>query len=625
MEKVTNPTSRIIDIVFKEIKDYESGTLTLGNKTYSQYDTLNTVLTHQNNGFLMPYGDGKADPREFYDIGSSIIATRVVNTDLDTKDFEPYVDNAYHIAKQFLAKCLFRHWLRQTNQGEKINDLMEEGHDIGNLVVRKVNNSNNSAEIFANVLLSNLYVIDQSARTLEDTVVIEKQIMNQTTLRKMKEWKNIDKVVALGNMGKDDDLPSYEAFYRYGELSRANYNYIQKELTDKDYDVSDEDAKEYTNCLIVVVKAKKGKKWENFNNDQQGIVVFAEELKPEVIKISEQLTITKYKPYEEFHLGAYKGRWLREGAREILIPYQNNANNLKNRFNEVLEQASKFVYWSTDQKIATKNVLSSIRTGQVISTEHLAVLNNQFPNLVMFSNEWNANIRDAEKALKAFEVASGEAMPSSTSATAVNVQNVQVGKYYDFIREKFGLFFSSVFKRWAVPTILKKTSTIEKMEIVGDPEYINEYANAIAKGKIIKMLPKIAIEGGMVTQEQFDQIVEIEKQRILKDEKYFLEMEKDFFKDVELYIGFNPTGESFNKQAKVSNGIQLLQFIIDPEARAKLVSELANDLGFKINVKAFTPPDQQQMAGEIPGGTPGGTPGGMPQMEQPESIGGTML
>ncbi|GAB1444162.1 hypothetical protein MASR2M39_30080 [Ignavibacteriales bacterium] len=121
-----NPTNRIIDITFKEIQDFESGTVNLGNKTFSQHQTLNEIITHRNSGFLMPYGDG-IDPREFYDIGSSMISTRVVNTDLDTNHFEVTVDNPNHAGKAFLAKSLFRHFLRQTNHGEKINDLMEEG------------------------------------------------------------------------------------------------------------------------------------------------------------------------------------------------------------------------------------------------------------------------------------------------------------------------------------------------------------------------------------------------------------------------------------------------------------------------------------------------------------------
>lgn len=615
MEKIINPTSRIIDIVFKEIKSYETETISLGNKVFSQYNTLNTIVTHQNKGFLFPYSGEGEDPRDYFDIGSPIIATRVVNTDLDTKDFEPYTDNSNHLGQELLAKPLFKHFLGQTNEGQKLNELIEDGHDTGNIVVRKVNNPNNTAEIYMPVLLTNLYVIDTTARTLEDTVVIEKEIMNQTTLRKMKEWSNLDKVVALGNMNKDDDLPSYEIYYRYGEISKANFNYIQNELTGKEYEPKEGDDNEYIQALIVVAKAKKGKKYNGENNVSQGVVVFCEELIPEVIKVSNKLQITKYKPYEEYHSGAYKGRWLREGAREVLIPYQNNANDIKNRFREVLEQASIFVYWSQDEKIAAKNVLSSIKKGQIINTKHLAVLNNVFPNLALFANEWNGNIRDAEKALKAFEVASGESLPSSTSATAVAVQNQQVGKYYNFIQEGFGFFFSCIYKRWVIPTLLEKTSDQEKLEIIGDPEFLNEYAKALAKGKVLQSLFEIAVNGNFITQEEFDKVVEFEAQLILKQKKKFLEMEKDYFKDVELYIRLNPTGELFNKQARVSNGLQLIQYITDAEARAKMISEIANELGFKISPQAVTPPVQPQNTSPT-SATPNISPD-LPTKEQP--------
>lgn len=587
MEKIINPTSKVLDIIFKEIKEYETGSETLGNKTYSQSQTINTIVTHQNGGFLMPWNGEGIDPRESYDIGSPIIATRVVNTDLDTKDFEPVIDNPDYRSGEYVAKSVFRRFINKTNQGEKINNQIEEGHDIGNLVVRKVNNSNSSGEIYTPVMLTNLYVIDTTARTLEDTVVIEKQVMNQTTLRKMKEWSNIDKVIALGNLSKSEALPSYLAFYRYGEISRADYNYIQKELTGKEYKLNKDDQKEYIQSQIVVVKAKKGKVYDGITNESEGIVVFAEELQPEVIKISEELEIIKYKPYSEFHLGAYKGRWLREGAREVLIPYQNNANSIKNRFNELLEQASLYIYWSKDQKLATKNILSSVRRGQVIGTEHLELLNNTFPNLTLFANEWNSNIRDAERALKAFEVASGENLPSSTSATAVSVQNIQVGKYYDFIREKFGLFFSEVYNRWVIPTLMGKISLAEKIEIIGDPSFIDEYAEMMAKGQINKSLFDIAVNNGSMSKEQYEQLVALKKQEILKDKKQFLDLEKEYLKGAQAYVTFNPTGELFNKQARISNGLLLLQYISnpavmnDPQSR-DIVINIANDLGYKI-------------------------------------------
>ena len=116
------------------------------------------------------------------------------------------------------------------------------------------------------------------------------------------------------------------------------------------------------------------------------------------------------------------------------------------------------IFWSSDEEIAGKNVLSAIKNGQILQAKNLNLLNNVFPNLSLYAEEWNRNISEATKALKAFEAASGETLPSSASATAITVQNEAIGKYYNFKREKFGLFISIVYKRWVFPSLLKDLS-----------------------------------------------------------------------------------------------------------------------------------------------------------------------
>lgn len=600
MEK-DNPTNQFVKVVIKEISDFETTQIPLSTtKDYNQYQTLQVVKTHQNKGFLTVLAAGQEDDREFYDIGTPMIETRVVNIDLDDKDLEPYTDNANFIPQEFLAKSLLKHYLRQTNHGQKINDIEKMFLDEGNIVVRKVSGKNNNGEIYLPVNLANLYVIDQTAKTLEDTTVIEKDIMNQSTLRKMKEWTNIDKVLALSNVSKSAEIPYYEVYYRYGEVSVSDFNSIQFDLTGKKIEDKENDDNEYIQSLVVVVKAKRGEKYNGEEYGSDGIVVFAEKLTPEIIKISSELEITKYKPYEEAHLGKYNDRWMREGDREVLIPYQNRANELGNQIREIMGLASKMIFWSSDTKISGKNVLSAIKNGQILEATNLNLLNNVFPNLSLFSEEWNRNINEAQKALKAFEVASGESLPSSTSATAVSVQNQQIGKYYDFIREELGLFFGCVFKRWIIPVLLKKTTSIEKLEIIGDPSYLDEYAQALAKGWLFQNMEYIQSKGG-ITQEQYTQLIEMKKQEILKNKKMFIDLEKDFFNDVEMYVGLNSTGQSFNKQARVTNGLQLANLIQDPKARADLLSEIANNLGYKISPQAIMPVEQTQLQpGQLP-------------------------
>jgi hypothetical protein len=621
-----NPLKRLIDLIFYEIRDFETNGYQLTDKLFfNQYNTVQTIKTHQNKGFLTSLADGQTDDREFYDIISPMVETGVVNIDLDTENFEPYTVNEQHQAQQLVAKSLLNVFLKQSDESNNINSCEEAYIDDGNVVVRKIREWNKGS-IYKQVQLQNLYVIDQTAETLEDSTVIEKAIFNQTQLRAMKDWKNVEKVIDLGNMGSSNKVPLYEIFYRYGEMSIKDFNFVQSQLGGKEIITAegDNDEDDFIQALVIAARIKKDRRYNNVLMDGEGIVVFLEELVPEVIKVSPQLEIKKYKPYEEAHFGKYCGRWMRQGYRETGIPYENRANELGNQIREIMKLAGKIVFWSGDNQIAGKNILSSIKNGQIIQTTGLNILNNQFPNLSLFSEEWNRNIDECQKALKSAEVASGETLPSSTSATAVAIQNQQVGKYYDFKREKMGIFFANIYKRWVLPTLLEKTTMQDKLEISGDPTFLQTYAEGLATGMVIQNEVKMAaLNGGTIDQDMFKQLVQIKTLDILKNKKHFLKLEKDFWKQVEIYIGINPTGELFNKQARVSNGLSLLQYLTnpvvmqDPNSR-NIVIQIALSLGFRIQ------PDQAasqqiQQAQQAQPGQPGQSGQSMPMKEQSAS------
>lgn len=593
------PTYRIIDLMLEEIKDFESNPIPLTDRVdFNQYEMVQTIKTHQNKGFLKDWVGKKKDekdPREFYDIITPMTETNVVNTDIDTDNFDTYTLNEHHESQAFLAKSLLKNFFKQTTHGIKLNNIVEAYNDDGNVVVRKVKN-----ELYEPVDLLNLYVIDQSAKTLEDTTVIEKNNMNQTRLRQMTEWKNIDEVMSLCNTGTDG-IPYYEIFYRYGELSKDELNFVKDELYETGYEENDEDKNINIQSLVVMARVKTGKK-EIHNNESKGVVVFAEELKPEIIKISKKLQIKKYKPYEEVHKGKYSGKWLREGDRQVGIPYQNRANELANQIRQIMKHL-KLLYHTTDASFAGKNMITSIKDGQFITAKDLKVLNNVFPNLAIFAEEWNRNMSLAEKALKAFEVATGETMPSSASATAVAIQNQKVGLYFDFKREKLGLFFSSVFKRWVLPELLKNTDEEEIIEIIGDPSYFEQFIDATVDGWMAtQYLKMIALKGGIVSPEIATQLKELKKQELMKRPALRAKLMKGFYKETEIYVDINITGENFNKQNRIVNGLKLVELLANPvlmqnpETR-DIVIEIATSLGFHIKPKAPAP---NQMPAEMP-------------------------
>jgi hypothetical protein len=533
-----------------------------------------------------------------------MVDSGVANIDFDTKDFDINILNGEHLAESILAKAELRMFFKQTNHGAKINDIIEQFVDEGNIVVRKVD----SGEIYEPVDLKNIMPLDQTAKNLERTDVIEKQIMNQTELRKMTEWKNIDKVITSCNLAKTDETPYYEIFLRFGDITLNELNYIKSELDGTEYQENKDDKQKYIPAQVIMARAKSGKK-ELKLNESKGFILFAEGLQKEVIKINSRLKIDKYKPYAEAHFGPYKGRWLREGYREVGKTFQNRGNELGNQIRTGMLLSTKLILWSSDDTIGGKNILKNIEDGQIIKTESLNILNNAEKNLALYANEWNRNLEMARSALKAFEVATGESLPSTTSATAIAVQDKRVGKYFDFKSEKLGLFFKEVFNRWVLNELLEDINAEHYLEITGDPSYVDTFLQAVVQGWYVNNLFKI----GPHTNEQADMIKKMKLEELKKKPKFSIKVEKEYFKNIDLYIDINITGEGISKQNKVSNGLALLNYIVnpaimnDPKAK-KIVIEVANELGYQIGNE----PEPAQPAIPAPN-QPQNTPNGQNQ------------
>ncbi len=581
MNIITQPNSqKMVYLILNEVNAFKTRTIDLSDrKTFNQYETIQENITHQNKGFLTELAPGQADDRESYDIISPMIETGVSNTDLDTSNIDTYTDDPDYQAQELLSNVLIKRYNRQTNQGVVLNEMVYQFFDDGNIIVRRVDGE---GEIYRPVLPQNLIVVDPSARTLEDSAVIERNTMNQSEVRGVKGWENTDLLFNYCDLSETDLIPYYEIFYFYGDLSKKRLGNLKKEVHGTKYKYTKGDNNNYVQAVVVIARAKDGVRNEE-GKEIPGFVLFAEELKPQTIKVTKRIKIKRYKPYESVRLGKFNGRFWGEGYREIGRPYQNRANELGNQIRDVMKLASKMVFWSSDTTIAGKNILSSIKNGQILQAKDLNLLNNVFPNLSLFAEEWNRNINECQKALKAFEAASGESLPSSTSATAVVAQTQAIGKYFDLKRERFGLFLSIVYKRWVLPDLLKGLDEEEVVELVGDISFIDDIITAHVKGLIIgnEML-QLALSGGTMYKEAFDLLVEQKKQELMKQTKLFATILKDFFRGIELFVGINVTGEGFNKQNKLTNILKMVEYETDPQNRQDDLNEARQMLGLKV-------------------------------------------
>ena len=600
---ITNAKDALVNRIVNEINEYETDSIVLSTTvTFSQPEMVNTIKTHQNHGFLKVLPEGMVDDRMFYDIVTPLVDTGVKNTDIDTKNVEPVSLTREYRAQALLIKPELQLFFKYTDEDTRINNIVEVFTDEGNVAVRKVKEG-----IYKKVLLENLYVIDQTAETLEDTTVIERDFMNQTQLRRMDKWianevqNLIDDFKTTGTK-----TPFFEIYYRYGEISLEELNEINGVET------NEENKQKYVQSLVVFGRTKTTKK-DDTTSGEKGFILFAEELKPEEIKISRDYIIKKFKPYEEAHFGPYKGRWLREGYREICIQNQNRANELGNQIRIGMKLSLKHVLWSTDDDIAGKNILSSIQDGQIIKAKDLQVLNlSENKNLAAYAQEWNQNIQNAREKCRAFEMALNENSPSTTTATEANINNVNNSKYFRFKQQKLGIFFRNVYNRWVLPVLLENISDEHEIELMGDASYVDLIYDALTNYWYLSNIWQFPT----ATPEQIDLMKQVKKEELMKDHKQFVLMRKNFFKDAEIVLDVTVTDESSNKQTKVTNGLSLVKYtsnpvvMQDPTSR-DIIIEIANDLGFK--VKKTTPPQQMPThTDQIPNDQPG-QPAGIPQ------------
>lgn len=581
-----------IDQVAKEIINFENEEVFNTDKVkFNQYKILKKIRRHQNNTFEV----SSNETRFFFNIGDSRVDTVVKKIDLDSKDADLQCEKdeqAYNI----LLKSELKEFFKDTNQGQKIDEYPPVFSDEGNVVAKK-----DKDKIYRKVNLLNLKVIDQTAESLEDTTVIEEHKYNFYQFKKQafsSGWENWETVI--DTFGKSNDLSrDFYVYERYGEMLLSDFKKIKSKEPAKG------DDKKYIETMGVVAIDRPNLTIRHGEiSGINGELLFLEENEGEKTDYG-----TKFKPYIEAHFDDYKGRWLRKGIREKLFEIQERSNILINNIYKSMKWSDLHLLWTSDPSIAGKNIFSALEHGDIILADNLSILPLEERNLSAQSTEWNKLMDLADRACQSFEVATGEGLPSGTTLGQVQLQTATVGEHFTYKRKKLGLFFEEIYNTWVLPDLVDRVNSEHFLEINGSPEYMDSYITAAVEGtfyrEYLKLIAMSVANGGNVpTQEDVDQIKEMIKTSLLKKPKQICKILKDAYKGRKLKASFIFTGESQNKQARINNGLSLLNTIInpvimsDPMARG-IVLDIANSLGFDTS-KASTKPAIPQQGMQMP-------------------------
>ena len=543
--------------------------------TYSQYKLVKRIVYYQNQVYPKGKLDSKGNYKYWFDVISPRMDSEIKNVDFDRSNIEVYSNALADAPKVLIANAYLNHWMQETGQGERINDAVEMGTGWGNVVFKKIKGDYEICD------LRNFYVINQTAKSLKESTVIERHILTQSDLRAKKEiWKNIDEVIkscgeknfssTLSDNTKETDNPYYEIFERNGEVRERDLFEAQGK--------SGGSEEKYVLAKIVLAGLKKKSKEADLK-----YVLYADTI-PEM-------------PYKEYHRGRYQGRWFRVGMYELLMDIQTRANEIGNQIARGLEWSSKSIFRSSDKVIA-QNVLDDLTSGDIIRSADLEQVQIRMQGLDQLIADWNRLMEMADKLANSYEVVTGESLPSGTPFRLGAMLNQNANKLFDFIREKLSMVLEDLIEDWILPNLLKDLKTEEFIRITGEEDLV-KYYEALVNSWYQRNLHII----GLHTQEEAQALKEAKLKELSKKKEALWKPSKNFWKEFKPRAKVVITGEKVSLMAELETLSNFIQLESDPVRRTALIEMAMSKKGIDISKLPKTTPEQMaEIAGHSPQG-----------------------
>ena len=564
----------IYKIIEQEVDDYLHGTvpITKGYR-FSQSAIVKRIVLYSNGIYTTGKIDSQGNYKYWFDIVSPRIDSEIKNIDFDTKNIIVWSDKRKDILPVFLVNAALQEWMRDNQQASQLNEAVEQGTSWGNVVFKKIKDG------YEQVDLRDFYVINQTAKTLEDSPVVERHILTQSDLRAKKGvWENVedvikncgDKKIASRKDTNDEtkQTPYYIIYERNGEVSEE----VLKEAMGEEGGNKDK----YMLAKIIVAGIKKGKKGEKY-------VLFAEEIKK--------------MPYKEYHRGRYKGRWLREGLYEILFDIQTRANEIGIQISKGLSWSSKTIFKTTDRLIA-QNILTDMRNGDIVRAENLEQVSVRMQGLDQLIADWNRLMEMADRLCNSYEIVRGESLPSGTPFRLGALMNTNASKLFDFIREKLSIALQDVFQEWILSDLLKDLKAKDVLRLTGDTEYLKRYYDMVVDSWYLGNL----IAFGPHNQEQAEMIKMQKLADIQRNPQALIKMEKKVFDGFKPRIQVVISGENVNLMEKLETLYSFIQLEQDPVRRQALIEKAMAMKG--IDIEGLPKSSPETMRPSAPAGQP---------------------
>lgn len=511
---------------YKDLKqDYESTSIQIvSGLTFSQYQTIRMVEFYTNSKYLSGPTDSLGRVKPFYNIVNANVDVAVVATDIDRKDIDVTSDNPGEYTKSFILRRLVYNWMGEADFGVTLNDMGDTRARYGGVLVKKcIYKEDGKDEMKIDVVKWKNVITSQN--DILNNPILEEFYMSAWELsQKDKVWDNVPEAMKMfrNKSGKYTDIKIVDI-----------YGAFPKSIFEGDYREGDID---YTlQHHIIAVK-----------NNGKYVSLFKEEI--------DEIPY-KYCAWKQV-AGRDLGRGVVEDGEEAQVWTNDAAIGEKNAF----ELGSKVFFKTNSQKIGN-NVLTDANNGTIFKLEGQTDINvvntitNALPEFQNLIEKWG---KQYDRASAITDALRGETPPSGQPYRLQALVTQQSASQFDYRREEMGLFLEEIFEDWVLPYITKKfnkqfilsSNLFSETELKKiDENFATENANNDFVDKFIANLNA----GDKVTtldQQSYDTMKNDYSSKIKQTGKQrFLEVPKDYFKDIECRVTINTTGEQRNKMA----------------------------------------------------------------------------
>lgn len=488
---------------------------------FNQSETLKRINLYANGQFL----DGNKDSlgeKVFFDITTPAVRNAAKNIDLDTKDIQfRAVNGKSNMFLSWLYRRMAKDWMRANKIARKLNQIPEKVSGTGTVVLKKTGGPG----VFEFVDLRNL-ACDASAKCLNDGWTSERHYYTPNELRTLQKdlgWdkNSVEKAIddflvhRQENFVGEQDSASQKAGKAQYLCVHEFYGYTERGLVN-----DDPDDKELVLATFIVILPSDAKQSEGSNgkkSDRNGLTLHRAE-------IDEM-------PYKELHYRRVDGRWLGRGLYEECFPMQETENTRSNWMLMAM-RLSQLIVFQTRDKTVLQNVLTDVQNGSIMkfgATDSQSAMLERVDTRATDNASSNMLGQNVSKVLQgltnAFEVTTGETLPSGTPFQLGALMNQNANKLFEFIREDYGLFIEEVFNEWVLPEMEKELSKEAILNIVDEDEleYVRDY---IIKAKAWDSIKKALLSSINPTREQISVLKEFIADQVNNQKAIDLQIEK---------------------------------------------------------------------------------------------------